>query len=83
MKEKFDVELHKGNIMTTTCRQHEIELKGAMSNVVSMREQALDPAVIESIVIKGRSIRLEPDAEGGVLQLQMPAGRFRPRRKAI
>jgi hypothetical protein len=24
-----------------------------MSNVVSMREQALDPAVIESIVIKG------------------------------
>jgi hypothetical protein len=24
-----------------------------MTNVVSMREQALDPAVIESIVIKG------------------------------
>jgi hypothetical protein len=32
-----------------------------MSNVVSMREQALDPAVIESIVIKGDlSQRLKP-----------------------
>jgi hypothetical protein len=30
-----------------------------MTNVVSMREQALDPAVIESIVIKGDLIRLE------------------------
>jgi hypothetical protein len=46
-----------------------------MSNVVSMREQNLDPAVIESIVINGDLVRLEPDAEGGVLQLQMPASR--------
>jgi hypothetical protein len=31
-----------------------------MSNVVSMREQALDPAVIESIVMKGDLVRLTP-----------------------
>jgi hypothetical protein len=54
-----------------------------MSNVVSMREQALDPAVIESIVIKGDLSGLEPDAEGGVLQLPLSASRLRPRRQAI
>jgi hypothetical protein len=42
-----------------------------MSNVLSMKEGRFLTPVIESIVMKGDLIKLQPDTESGVLQLQM------------
>jgi hypothetical protein len=55
-----------------------------MTNVVSMKEGAiLDPKVIESIVNEWRSKQTSASTESSLLQLQVPAGRFRPRCQAI
>jgi hypothetical protein len=54
-----------------------------MTNVVSMREQALDPAVIESIVIKGDLSGLNQTQKVAYYNFRCQQAGLRPRRQAI
>jgi hypothetical protein len=54
-----------------------------MSNVVSMREQALDPAVIESIVIKGDLSGLNQTQKVAYYNFRCQQAGLRSRRQAI